>query len=37
MDAVIEHAQRLVFVDGRIKEYFFSKAKELLKRNQWDD
>jgi hypothetical protein len=24
-------------VDGRIKDYFFSKAKELLKRNQWDE
>jgi hypothetical protein len=37
MEAVIEHAQGLVFVDGRIREYFFSKAKELLKMNQWDD
>jgi hypothetical protein len=37
MDAVIEHAQQLIFVDGRIKEYFFSKAKELLKRDQWDE
>jgi len=37
MAPVIAHAQGLVFVDGRIKEYFFSKAKELLKRNQWDD
>jgi hypothetical protein len=37
MDAVTIHAQQLVFVDGRIKEYFFSKAKEVLKRNQWDD
>ena len=35
MDAVTVHAQQLIFVDGRIKEYFFSKAKELLKRNQW--
>jgi hypothetical protein len=34
---VTAHAQQLVFVDGRIKEYFFSKAKELLKRNQCDD
>jgi hypothetical protein len=37
MDAVTIHAQQLVFVDGRIKEYFFSKAKEVLKRNQWDE
>ena len=36
MAAVIAHSQ-LIFVDERIKEYFFSKAKELLKRNQWDD
>jgi hypothetical protein len=37
MDAVTAHAQELIFMDARIKEYFFSKAKELLKRNQWDD
>jgi hypothetical protein len=37
MDAVTIHAQQLIFVDAHIKEYFFSKAKELLKRNQWDD
>jgi hypothetical protein len=37
MDAVIEHAHQLIFVDAHIKEYFFSKAKELLKRNQWDE
>jgi hypothetical protein len=37
METVIEHAQGLAFVDGRIKDYFFSKAKELLKRNQWDE
>jgi len=37
METVTAHAQGLVFVDGRIKEYFFSKAKEVLKRNQWDD
>jgi hypothetical protein len=37
MAAVTAHAQQLIFVDGRIKEYFFSKAKELLKRNQWDE
>jgi hypothetical protein len=37
MAAVTAHAQQLIFVDGRIKEYFFSKAKEVLKRNQWDD
>jgi len=36
MAAVIAHSQ-LIFVDERIKEYFLSKAKELLKRNQWDD
>jgi hypothetical protein len=29
--------QQLIFVDERIKEYFFSKAKKLLKRNQWDE
>jgi hypothetical protein len=33
MAAVIAHSQQLVFVDERIQEYFFSKAKELLKRN----
>ncbi len=37
IDAVTIHARQLNFVDARIKEYFFSKAKELLKRNQWDD
>jgi hypothetical protein len=37
MAAVTAHAQQLIFVDAHIKEYFFSKAKELLKRNQWDD
>jgi hypothetical protein len=37
IETVIEHAQGLVFADGRIKEYFFSKAKEVLKRNQWDE
>jgi hypothetical protein len=37
MAAVIAHSQQLIFVDERIKEYCFSKAKELLKRNQWDD
>jgi len=31
MAAVIAHSRGLVFVDGHIKEYFFSKAKELLK------
>jgi hypothetical protein len=35
MDAVIAHAQGLVFVDGRIKEYFFNKAKEVLEKNEW--
>jgi hypothetical protein len=37
IDAVTVHVQGLIFVDGHIKEYFFSKAKELLKRNQWDE
>jgi hypothetical protein len=37
MAAVIAHAQQLIFVDARIKEYFFSKAKEVLKRDQWDE
>jgi hypothetical protein len=37
MDAVTVHAQQLIFVDERIREYFFSKAKEVLKRNQWDE
>jgi hypothetical protein len=37
MAAVIAHSQQLIFVDERIKEYFLSKTKELLKRNRWDD
>ena len=37
MAAVIAHSQQLIFVDERIKQYFLSKAKELLKKNQWDD
>jgi hypothetical protein len=37
METVIEHAQGLIFVDAPIKEYFLSKEKELLKRNQWDE
>jgi hypothetical protein len=37
MDTVTVHAQQLIFVDERIREYFFSKAKEVLKRNQWDE
>jgi hypothetical protein len=37
METAVKHAQGLVFVDGRIKEYVFGKAKELLKRNQWDE
>ena len=37
MDAVTAHSQQLIFVDAHIKEYFFSKAKEVLKRNQWDE
>jgi hypothetical protein len=36
MAAVIAHSQQLIFVDERIKEYFLSRAKELLRRNQWD-
>ena len=30
-------AQQLFFVDERINEYVFSKAKEVLKRNEWDE
>jgi hypothetical protein len=37
METVIEHAQQLFFVDERINEYVFSKAKEVLKRNEWDE
>jgi hypothetical protein len=37
METAVKHAQGLVFVDGRITEYVFGKAKELLKRNQWDE
>jgi hypothetical protein len=37
MAAVTAHGQQLIFVDAHIKEYFFSKAKEVVKRNQWDD
>jgi hypothetical protein len=37
MAAVTAHAQQLIFVDEHIKEYFFSRAKEVLKRNQWND
>jgi hypothetical protein len=37
MAAVIAHSQQLIFVDEHIKEYFFSKAKELLKMDQWDE
>jgi hypothetical protein len=37
MDAVTNHAERLIFVDERIKEYFFSKATEVLEKNQWDE
>jgi hypothetical protein len=36
MAAVVAHAQQLIFVDERIKEYFFNKAKEVLEKNQWD-
>jgi hypothetical protein len=37
MASVTAHSKQLIFVDERIKEYFFSKAKELLKRNQSDE
>jgi hypothetical protein len=37
MAVVTAHSQGLVFVDEHIKEYFFSKAKEVLKRSQWDE
>ena len=37
MDAVTNHAQQLIFVDAHIKEYFFSKAMEVLEKNQWDE
>jgi len=37
MAAVIAHSQQLIFVDERIKEYLFSRAKEVLKRDQWDE
>ena len=37
MNAVIAHSQQLIFVDARIKEYFFSKAKEVLKTDQWGE
>jgi len=37
MDAVTVHAQQLIFVDERIKEYSFSKAMEVLEKNQWDE
>ena len=37
MAAVTRLAQQLIFVDEHIKEYFFSRAKEVLKRNQWND
>ena len=37
MDAVTDHAEQLIFVDEGIKQYFFGKAMEVLKRNQWDE
>ena len=37
MDAVTDHAEQLIFVDAHIKEYFFSKAMEVLEKNQWDE
>jgi hypothetical protein len=33
MDAVTVHAQQLIFVDERIRGYFFNKAKEVLEPN----
>jgi hypothetical protein len=30
-------SNNLIFVDERIKGYFFSKAKEVLKRDQWGE
>jgi hypothetical protein len=37
MDAVTDHAEQLVFVDERIKKYFFSKALEVLEKNEWEE
>ena len=37
MDAVTVHAQQLIFVDDRIRGYFFNKAKEVLEKNQWEE
>jgi hypothetical protein len=37
MDAATQHAQGLIFVDAHIKEYFFSKAREVLEKNQGDE
>jgi hypothetical protein len=37
MDAVTVHAQQLIFVDERIRGYFFNKAKEVLEKNQWEE
>jgi hypothetical protein len=37
MAAVVAHSRQLIFVDERTKEYFLSKAKEVLKRDQWDE
>ena len=37
MDAATVHAQQLIFVDAHIKEYSFSKAMEVLEKNQWDE
>jgi hypothetical protein len=37
MDAVTDHAEQLIFLDERIEEYFFSKAIEVLEKNQWDE
>ena len=32
MDAVTVHAQGLIFVDGRIKEYFFGKSEGITEK-----
>lgn len=37
MAAVVARAQQLIFVDERIKEYFFNKAKKVLEKGQWGE
>ena len=37
MDAVTDHAEQLVFVDEHIKKYFFSKAMEVLEKNEGEE